>query len=724
MAGYVCKIVIEGTHPPVWRRVVIPDKITFRELHEMIQILFAWSDAHPHEFRISEDRIWIDSVNDSWGRHYSESVTLIDSFFRNYKWIRYTYDFGDEWKHRVNIERIDAGYAERYATLIKTKGDNFLEDSGGLWEPDAAKRSVFDRESVEKQLKHMTIPAHKELQETKLLKEAFDEFRNMFQMLFDMKPEVFNSVMADTLQTIDDNKSPMTQKIEEWKAFDAVKESSLVLISPSKSQKELLMDLGEKEAADYYKYLRLPQVKILSREEKVSAVSDVLKEHPEYLFYIFDENEYRDLEKWLGYQQGIVFQRPKSKNMLIKLLGLGLGDFVRTEQSGKISLALDIDHYVGVVDSGTKRETYRNLKKFDDRLGKLLQVYGMIELESLYDIYKKIYREDMKKESFFRCIYWHARFNDFVNTVYQLDGTCYVASKELDAQAIMKKTEEYGKSLSYQLYSENEINYMGDDLANRSEWVDIFFTTLHYRLGMNHYEAQECLVGIVCAIMNGDTINQLIKLLEKQSRVTWSLEDFTEIWTVISGLMLELELPMLKGRCREKYAKEQGCSPWSLGMVSDFSNSKNTKTIHMYQFPAEIQEWMYEATSYGSEDIRKQLFAYKKQNHICSEEYLYLLADACISFGMQEKKTEQLIRELKNSSSDGKKAAKHLSERLQERNDVMDDVPDWFEDTGWDRINQGAVQQPYMRTAPKIGRNDPCPCRSGKKYKKCCGRNS
>jgi len=26
-----------------------------------------------------------------------------------------------------------------------------------------------------------------------------------------------------------------------------------------------------------------------------------------------------------------------------------------------------------------------------------------------------------------------------------------------------------------------------------------------------------------------------------------------------------------------------------------------------------------------------------------------------------------------------------------------------------------------MRTGPKIGRNDPCPCGSGKKYKKCCG---
>lgn len=23
----------------------------------------------------------------------------------------------------------------------------------------------------------------------------------------------------------------------------------------------------------------------------------------------------------------------------------------------------------------------------------------------------------------------------------------------------------------------------------------------------------------------------------------------------------------------------------------------------------------------------------------------------------------------------------------------------------------------------KVGRNDPCPCGSGKKYKKCCGKN-
>jgi len=29
-------------------------------------------------------------------------------------------------------------------------------------------------------------------------------------------------------------------------------------------------------------------------------------------------------------------------------------------------------------------------------------------------------------------------------------------------------------------------------------------------------------------------------------------------------------------------------------------------------------------------------------------------------------------------------------------------------------------QLPYVKESPDIGRNDPCPCGSGKKYKKCC----
>jgi preprotein translocase subunit SecA len=35
-----------------------------------------------------------------------------------------------------------------------------------------------------------------------------------------------------------------------------------------------------------------------------------------------------------------------------------------------------------------------------------------------------------------------------------------------------------------------------------------------------------------------------------------------------------------------------------------------------------------------------------------------------------------------------------------------------------------AVKQEPVKVAPKIGRNDPCPCGSGKKYKHCHGKDA
>ncbi|MCR5103603.1 MAG: SEC-C domain-containing protein [Eubacterium sp.] len=51
----------------------------------------------------------------------------------------------------------------------------------------------------------------------------------------------------------------------------------------------------------------------------------------------------------------------------------------------------------------------------------------------------------------------------------------------------------------------------------------------------------------------------------------------------------------------------------------------------------------------------------------------------------------------------------------------------------WDKIFSKEKQQELYKKektshtvvkAPKVGRNDPCPCGSGKKYKKCCGANA
>ncbi|MDR2743501.1 MAG: DnaJ domain-containing protein [Treponema sp.] len=57
---------------------------------------------------------------------------------------------------------------------------------------------------------------------------------------------------------------------------------------------------------------------------------------------------------------------------------------------------------------------------------------------------------------------------------------------------------------------------------------------------------------------------------------------------------------------------------------------------------------------------------------------------------------------------------------MMERDKKLDKLkarnPDWKDDD-----EDEEKLEPLRRDAPKIGRNDPCPCGSGKKYKKCCG---
>lgn len=57
-----------------------------------------------------------------------------------------------------------------------------------------------------------------------------------------------------------------------------------------------------------------------------------------------------------------------------------------------------------------------------------------------------------------------------------------------------------------------------------------------------------------------------------------NIENYGDVWKTLAALMLELELPMLKGRSRLAYAEEKSCSPWSVGMISEnFQETKNTK---------------------------------------------------------------------------------------------------------------------------------------------------
>jgi preprotein translocase subunit SecA len=54
--------------------------------------------------------------------------------------------------------------------------------------------------------------------------------------------------------------------------------------------------------------------------------------------------------------------------------------------------------------------------------------------------------------------------------------------------------------------------------------------------------------------------------------------------------------------------------------------------------------------------------------------------------------------------------------------ELYDDVVNTWAGYNEDRDNFSYPREvPQQAVSKKVGRNDPCPCGSGKKYKKCCG---
>jgi hypothetical protein len=79
-------------------------------------------------------------------------------------------------------------------------------------------------------------------------------------------------------------------------------------------------------------------------------------------------------------------------------------------------------------------------------------------------------------------------------------------------------------------------------------------------------------------------------------------------------------------------------------------------------------------------------------------------------------------------------ALKNLRRRRYRLIDDLEKEMDWMSGFQADSASSGArpireddtpqfeVVEPYQRSGPKVGRNDPCLCGSGKKFKKCCGK--
>lgn len=129
------KVTLLNTKPPIWRRILVDGSITLGDLHEVIQAAFGWWNCHLHEFEIGHSRYGIPDPDWDFGpATVDERAVRLDAVAAAGGAFHYTYDFGDDWRHKVNVEK--AGPVEPGTTVPDCIGGRRAcppEDCGGPW---------------------------------------------------------------------------------------------------------------------------------------------------------------------------------------------------------------------------------------------------------------------------------------------------------------------------------------------------------------------------------------------------------------------------------------------------------------------------------------------------------------------------------------------------------------------------------------------------------------
>ncbi len=141
-ALYQLKLTIKDSKPPIWRRIVVPSKLSLFKMHRAIQILMEWEDYHLHDF-IVPNSDYLSEFEDST---FDEPRTRLYQLMQEPKdKLRYIYDFGDYWQIDILLEKVlPPDPTQTHPVCMKGVRAAPLENSGGIWAYEALLKVLAD----------------------------------------------------------------------------------------------------------------------------------------------------------------------------------------------------------------------------------------------------------------------------------------------------------------------------------------------------------------------------------------------------------------------------------------------------------------------------------------------------------------------------------------------------------------------------------------------------
>ena len=223
------------------------------------------------------------------------------------------------------------------------------------------------------------------------------------------------------------------------------------------------------------------------------------------------------------------------------------------------------------------------------------------------------------------------------------------------------------------------------------------------------------------SISEGCTLQELrILMLRVFEPIT--IMQALEQWQNQMDIMLHTGLKKFNGETRyEHYAEKKDESPYDFG--ADGILDDHRASAHIYDLSGMTQTIMHMSYEHGGKQAPEWIENAQKEAELKDNFEINMLLGDCYRNIGNFKKAIQTYEELweKNGHRDSSiqdaiiftKFAMKQGEELKGKH-----IDEWLDD-----YHDFKKQETVRRTSPKISRNAPCPCGSGKKYKLCCGRN-
>jgi hypothetical protein len=129
---YQIKVTLEGSNPPIWRRVLLFGDTSLEVLHYILQVVMDWQNYHLHQFVVGDKRYGVNE-NSMPDPESERSTTLRQVATRQKSRIFYEYDFGDGWEHDILVEKVlQPEEGLRYPVCIEGEHAAPPEDCGGI----------------------------------------------------------------------------------------------------------------------------------------------------------------------------------------------------------------------------------------------------------------------------------------------------------------------------------------------------------------------------------------------------------------------------------------------------------------------------------------------------------------------------------------------------------------------------------------------------------------